>query len=98
MSGFLIDSGWINLGYLVAAVFFIRGIKGLTHPRTAVQGNMDPVALFAPVDDIARRVNRICDQAGPLGHVFNLGHGVLPSTPIEGVEAVIAAVKARSNP
>ena len=39
MSGFLIDSGWINLGYLIAAVFFIRGMKGLTHPRTAVQGN-----------------------------------------------------------
>jgi NAD(P) transhydrogenase subunit beta len=39
MSGFLIDTGWINLGYLVAAVFFIRGMKGLTHPRTAVQGN-----------------------------------------------------------
>jgi NAD(P) transhydrogenase subunit beta len=41
MSGFLIDTGWINLGYLIAAVFFIRGIKGLTHPRTAVQGNMN---------------------------------------------------------
>jgi len=39
MSGFMIDTGWINLAYLVAAVFFIRGMKGLTHPRTAVQGN-----------------------------------------------------------
>ena len=40
MSGFLIDSGWVNLAYLVASILFIRGIKGLTHPRTAVSGNL----------------------------------------------------------
>jgi uroporphyrinogen decarboxylase len=60
-----------------------------------VQGNMDPVALHAPPAEIRRRVHSICDAAGPLGHVFNLGHGVLPSTPLEGVEAMIAAVKER---
>lgn len=60
-----------------------------------VQGNLDPVALYAPPADITRRVHAICDAAGPRGHVFNLGHGVLPSTPIEGVEAMVAAVKAR---
>jgi uroporphyrinogen decarboxylase len=70
------------------------------HARTVlgaipIQGNLDPVALFASPDDIKARVNRICDEAGPLGHVFNLGHGVLPSTPIEGVEAMVAAVRAR---
>ena len=65
---------------------------------TPVQGNLDPVALYGPPQDIARRVNQICDEAGPRGHVFNLGHGVLPTTPLEGVEAMIAAVKARSNP
>jgi len=58
-----------------------------------IQGNLDPVALYAPVDDIRARVHRICAQAGPTGHVFNLGHGVLPTTPIEGVEAMVAAVK-----
>ncbi|MCB1184250.1 NAD(P)(+) transhydrogenase (Re/Si-specific) subunit beta [bacterium] len=36
----MLDTGWVNLGYLVASVLFIRGIKGLTHPRTAVQGNL----------------------------------------------------------
>ncbi len=40
MSGFLIGEGWINLAYLVAAVLFIVGLKGLTHPRTAVRGNL----------------------------------------------------------
>lgn len=63
-----------------------------------VQGNLDPVALYAPPEDIKARVHRICDAAGPLGHVFNLGHGVLPTTPLSGVEAMIEAVKERSNP
>jgi len=39
-SAFIIDSGWVNLAYVVAAVMFITGIKGLTHPRTAVRGNL----------------------------------------------------------
>ncbi len=38
--GFLIDSGWVNLAYVVAAIMFISGLKGLTHPRTAVRGNL----------------------------------------------------------
>jgi NAD(P) transhydrogenase subunit beta len=37
---YMIDTGWVNLAYLVASVLFIRGIKGLTHPRTAVKGNL----------------------------------------------------------
>jgi len=61
-----------------------------------VQGNLDPMMLFAPPEAIAERVHRICDAAGPRGHVFNLGHGVVPSTPIAGVEAMIAAVRSRS--
>ena len=39
-SAFIIDSGWVNLAYVVAAVMFISGLKGLTHPRTAVRGNL----------------------------------------------------------
>jgi uroporphyrinogen decarboxylase len=63
-----------------------------------IQGNLDPIALFGPPEQIRDRVHRICDAAGPLGHVFNLGHGVVPSTPIAGVEAMIAAVKERALP
>lgn len=64
---------------------------------TPIQGNLDPIALYGPVDDIKARVHRICDEAGPLGHVFNLGHGVTPATPIAGVEAMIAAVHERAG-
>ncbi len=60
---------------------------------TPVQGNLDPVALYAPPAEIRRRVRRILAEAGPVGHVFNLGHGVLPTTPIEGVEAMIDEVR-----
>jgi uroporphyrinogen decarboxylase len=63
---------------------------------TPIQGNLDPIALHGPVDQIRARVHALCDAAGPLGHVFNLGHGVVPSTPIAGVEAMIAAVKERA--
>ncbi|MCA9569523.1 MAG: uroporphyrinogen decarboxylase [Myxococcales bacterium] len=59
-----------------------------------VQGNLDPIALYGPPDDIEGKVRRIIQAAGPTGHVFNLGHGVLPTTPIEGVEAMLRAVKA----
>jgi len=59
-----------------------------------VQGNLDPVALYAPEQEIRRRVRRIIQSAGPRGHVFNLGHGVLPDTPISGVQAMIDEVKA----
>jgi uroporphyrinogen decarboxylase len=58
-----------------------------------VQGNLDPLALYAPPEEVARRTRDILAAAGPLGHVFNLGHGVLPDTPIEGVHAMVDAVK-----
>jgi uroporphyrinogen decarboxylase len=59
----------------------------------AVQGNLDPVALFAPRDEIERRVRRILDQAARRpGHIFNLGHGILPDTPVENVKAVVEMV------
>ncbi len=58
-----------------------------------VQGNLDPIALFAPPDEIRRQVHAIIRAAGPTGHVFNLGHGIIPSTPMSGVEAAVAAVK-----
>jgi len=59
----------------------------------AVQGNLDPVALFAPPDEIRRRVAQILGRAaGRPGHVFNLGHGVLPETPLEHVGVLIDAV------
>lgn len=53
----------------------------------AIQGNLDPVALFAPVDEVRRQAGDILARAaGRRGHIFNLGHGILPNTPIENVE------------
>ncbi len=63
-----------------------------------VQGNLDPIALYGPPDDIRRRTTAILEAGGGLGHVFNLGHGVQPTTPIGGVEAMIAAVHAWKPP
>ncbi|WP_322752725.1 MULTISPECIES: uroporphyrinogen decarboxylase [unclassified Frankia] len=50
-------------------------------PGRAVQGNLDPTAVFAPVDVLADKVHDVCARgAKASGHVFNLGHGVLPQT------------------
>ncbi len=59
----------------------------------AVQGNLDPVALFAPECELEQRVERILRQAGGRpGHIFNLGHGILPETPVENVRRVVELV------
>jgi len=60
----------------------------------AVQGNLDPTALFGPREMIRARVERILrSAAGRPGHVFNLGHGILPETPVETVQAVVDMVR-----
>ncbi|MBX6366083.1 MAG: uroporphyrinogen decarboxylase, partial [Gemmatimonadetes bacterium] len=52
----------------------------------AIQGNLDPVALFAPPAELERRIRRVLDDAGPApGHIFNLGHGILQHTPVDAV-------------
>jgi uroporphyrinogen decarboxylase len=71
-----LGSGWRRVGYDVG-----------------VQGNLDPVALFAPLDDIRARAARILECArGHLGHIFNLGHGILPHTPVDHVIALVDMV------
>ena len=62
-----------------------------------VQGNLDPCTLFAPEAVIAERTSAIARAAGPSGHIFNLGHGIGPDTPIAGVEALVRAVRALPN-
>lgn len=53
-------------------------------PKVAVQGNLDPTVLFATPEIIEREVKRVLDEnAGRPGHIFNLGHGILPSVPPE---------------
>lgn len=61
-------------------------------PSVAVQGNLDPAVLLAPAEVIRARATRLLDEAGPRGHVFNLGHGILPSTPPDHVSVLVEAV------
>jgi len=58
-----------------------------------VQGNLDPTVLFASPKEIRTRAHRIMDTVGPEpGHVFNLGHGILPQTPMDNAIALVEAV------
>ncbi len=69
-----------------------RGWAAVGHDR-GVQGNLDPVALLADVPTLRERAARILARAaGRPGHIFNLGHGILPQTPVENVVALIDAV------
>jgi uroporphyrinogen decarboxylase len=73
-----LDEGWHAAGY-----------------SRAVQGNLDPIALFAPLDVLERRVRQVMDSAASRpGHIFNLGHGIVPGTPVENVQAVVRMVRA----
>ncbi len=59
-------------------------------PGRGIQGNLDPVALLAPRAELERRVRDVLDRAaGRPGHIFNLGHGVLPETAVEALQAVV---------
>jgi uroporphyrinogen decarboxylase len=63
--------------------------------RVALQGNLDPSALFAPPEAVRREVRRVLDAYGPgPGHVFNLGHGIAPGTPVDSVAALVDEVRA----
>ena len=72
-----LDEGWRAVGY--------------SH---AVQGNLDPITLFAPPDILELRVKEVLRAAnGRPGHIFNLGHGIVPETPVENVQAVVKMVR-----
>jgi uroporphyrinogen decarboxylase len=60
----------------------------------AVQGNLDPIALFAPEEVLRERVREVlAAAAGRPGHIFNLGHGIVPGTPVDNVIRVVEWVK-----
>ena len=72
-----LDEGWRALG-----------------GASAVQGNLDPITLFAQEPLLRERVRAILAQAGGrLGHIFNLGHGIVPGTPVENVQRVVEIVR-----
>jgi uroporphyrinogen decarboxylase len=72
-----IDQAWMDISY-----------------RSAVQGNLDPAALFAPLPELRMRINELLRRTGSRpGHIFNLGHGILPETPVENVKACVEIVR-----
>jgi uroporphyrinogen decarboxylase len=72
-----IDYAWTEIGH-----------------RSAVQGNLDPVALFAPLPELRAKVMQLLHRTGNRpGHIVNLGHGILPETPVENVKAVVSIVR-----
>lgn len=79
----------ISLDWTVDMAEALRHLNGVR-----VQGNLDPLALLASPEEIRRRALAIC-RAGDAasGHIFNLGHGILPNTPLDGVEALVQSVR-----
>jgi uroporphyrinogen decarboxylase len=74
-----------------------RAARRLAAGRVALQGNLDPAALFAPPERVRETVRKVVDSFGrEPGHVFNLGHGLQPSTPVESVAALVDEVRAYS--
>lgn len=61
----------------------------------ALQGNLDPTALYASPETVSKAVNEMLGQLpGGVGHIVNLGHGILPETPVDSVKAFVDTVKA----
>jgi len=72
-----IDQAWMDISY-----------------RSAVQGNLDPAVLMAPIPELRARVHELLKRTGSRpGHIFNLGHGILPETPVESVKACVEIVR-----
>jgi len=69
-----------------------RAVKSIGK-KVSVQGNLDPLVLFGPKEHIEERVQDILNKAeSARGHIFNLGHGILPETPVENAIAMVEAV------
>jgi uroporphyrinogen decarboxylase len=72
-----IDQAWMDISY-----------------RSAVQGNLDPAVLMAPLPELRARIHELLKRTGSRpGHIFNLGHGILPETPVEHVKAAVEIVR-----
>jgi uroporphyrinogen decarboxylase len=67
--------------------------RDIIGPKIAVQGNLDPTVLYAPKEHIEMEVQRILDEnAGRPGHIFNLGHGILPTVDPEHARFMVECV------
>ena len=67
-------------------------------PRRALQGNVDPAVLTAGADVVRSAARDLLARVEPTGHIVNLGHGILPGTPVESVQALVEAVHGEASP
>jgi len=73
--------------------FNLGAARDVLGPQMAVQGNLDPTVLYATHEVIEREIQRILDEnAGRPGHIFNLGHGILPTVPPENAKFMVDTV------
>ncbi len=72
----------------------LRELRRQLGPRIALQGNIDPSALLGPPDHIRGAVREAIAKTGGIGHILNLGHGILPSTPVENARVFVEAGQA----
>src|SRR5580704_17731696 len=67
----------------------MRALREKLGPRIALQGNVDPAVLFAPLEEIRRATQEAMSALGGTGHILNLGHGILQHTPVENAQLFI---------
>ena len=68
-------------------------VRQVVGPCFALQGNLDPTALLSTPEDIRRQVRRLIEQGQGGSHIVNLGHGILPMTPVDNAKAFVAAAQ-----
>ena len=67
----------------------LKELRALAGPRVALQGNVDPAVLLGPKEKIRQTTLDIVDELGGVGHILNLGHGILQYTPVENAQLFI---------
>ncbi|MDB2613719.1 uroporphyrinogen decarboxylase [Chlamydiales bacterium] len=91
-------SHWPQLGHLPSKGLSCDWTQNLSEvrkafPKKVIQGNLDPEILFAPKERVAQYVKECVEQmGGDPAYIFNLGHGILPNTPLESVETLIKTI------
>jgi uroporphyrinogen decarboxylase len=83
----------VSLDYALPAAWAAKTLQ----PRMVVQGNLDPAVLFTDKKTITTAVRRLKKTLGRKPYIFNLGHGILPKTPVRNVEWLVKAVRGKTS-